>query len=296
MVKFNDLVKGLQSFQTDDLGDFIIKRSSNAPAFMFCNAIDDALMQVTHAVRGEDHLTNTPRQILILQALGLPIPQYGHITLIVGPDNSPLSKRHGAKSVRELRSLGYLPEALNNYLARLGHYYPENELYDLPELAKRFTETQLGRSSARYDEKQLEYWQKASLSRLSDQELWTWLTLEVGEIVPCEKHCAFTALIRAELVLPQDAKIWAQRAFTPELSYTEEAQAVLEATPPEFFKLAADINDYNQLIENLKTAGFKGKALFQPLRAALMGTLQGPELAPWWDLLPQELRAQRLKG
>lgn len=294
-VRFDDLVKGQQNFQSDDLGDFIIKRSTNAPSFMFCNAIDDALMQVTYAVRGEDHLTNTPRQILILEALGLPVPHYGHITLIVGPDNSPLSKRHGAKSVRELRALGFLPEALNNYLARLGHYYPENELYTLADLSKHFTETQLGRSAARYDEKQLEYWQKVSLARLSDAEFWTWLTLEVGDVVPHDKHQAFCALVRSEVVLPNDAKIWALRAFTEDLAYSDEAKAILQTSSPEFFKLAQEeVEHYSQLLEKLKAAGFKGKELFQPLRAALMGTLQGPELAPWWELLSKELRTQRL--
>lgn len=294
MVRFNDLVKGSLVFKTDDLGDFIIKRSTNAPAFMFCNAIDDAMMKVTHAIRGEDHLTNTPRQILILQALDLPAPQYGHITLIVGPDNSPLSKRHGAKSVQELRSLGYLPDALNNYLARLGHYYPENHLYTLQELSQHFTDAQLGRSAARYDQKQLDYWQKTALAKLSDQDIWSWLTIEIGHIVPKDKHIAFTQMIRAELVLPSEAVIWAKRGFTDALEYTDEAKQVLRETPEEFFKLAQNETDYAALVEKLKTAGFKAKTLFQPLRAALMGTLQGPELTHWWALLSDEKRSQRL--
>jgi glutamyl-tRNA synthetase len=293
-VKFNDLVKGALVFQTDDLGDFIIKRSSDAPAFMFCNAIDDAMMKVSHAIRGEDHLTNTPRQILILEALGLSAPQYGHITLIVGPDNSPLSKRHGSKSIRDLRAMGFLPEALNNYLARLGHYYPENKLYTLAELSEHFTDAQLGRSAARFDQKQLDYWQKTSLSRLSDQEFWTWLTFEVGEIVPQDKHLAFTKMIRAELVLPNEALIWAKRAFTDELAYTDEAKQILNETPDAFFKIAQSESDYAQLLEKLKAEGYKGKALFQPLRAALMGTLQGPELTLWWELLSANQREQRL--
>lgn len=294
MIRFNDLVKGSQVFKSDDLGDFIIKRSSDAPAFMFCNAIDDAMMHVTHAVRGEDHLTNTPRQILILEALGLPAPQYGHITLIVGSDNSPLSKRHGAKSVRELRELGYLADALNNYLARLGHYYPENQLYTLAELSAHFTDAQLGRSAARYDQKQLDYWQKTALARLSDEEFWSWLTYDIGEIVPKDKHLIFTHMIRAELVLPNEAVIWAKRAFTNELFYTDEAKQVLQETPELFFAIAQHESDYFQLLEKLKLEGYKGKALFQPLRAALMGTLQGPELATWWELLAQNQRTQRL--
>lgn len=297
-LRFDDLVKGTQQFQTDDMGDFIIKRSTDAPSFMFCNAIDDALMQVTHAIRGEDHLTNTPRQLLILQALDLPAPTYGHITLIVGSDNSPLSKRHGAKSVRELRALGYLPESLNNYLARLGAYYPDNDLFTLDELAKRFNDTQLGKSAARFDEQQLQYWQKTSLNPLSNADLWTWLTSEVGACVPHDKHEKFVELMRGELVLPQDACIWAQRAFTSMCPHTPEAAQMLQETDPQFFVVAHSAltqgANYSQLLEQLKNAGYKGKALFQPLRAALMGTLQGPELEKWWDLLDDKMRLERL--
>ncbi len=300
-LRFDDLVKGPQQFQTEDIGDFIIKRSTDAPSFMFCNAIDDALMEVTHAIRGEDHLTNTPRQLLILQALGLPAPQYGHITLIVGSDNSPLSKRHGSKSIRQLREMGFLPESLTNYMARLGHYYPENQLYSLAQLAENFSDTQLGNSAARYDEQQLNYWQKVSLTRLSDAQIWTWLTLEVGDIVPTDKHALFVSLLRSELVLPKDARIWAQRAFTPDLAYTDEALDVLKATPTSFFEAATIAlkagTDYAVFMSTLKEkSGLNGKALFQPLRAALMGTLQGPELARWWGLLSEQYRISRLAG
>lgn len=103
MIAFDDLVRGHQKFDSNDLGDFIIRRADGTPPFLFCNAVDDALMGVTHALRGEDHLTNTPRQLMVLDALGLTGPTYGHIALIVGPDGSPLSKRHGSRSIEELR-------------------------------------------------------------------------------------------------------------------------------------------------------------------------------------------------
>lgn len=119
VVQFNDLVRGPQAFPTDDIGDFVIRRAEGSAAFFFSNAIDDALMDVTHVLRGEDHLTNTPRQILLQQALGLATPHYGHISMIVGADGAPLSKRTGSRSVRELREAGYLPLAVVNYLARL---------------------------------------------------------------------------------------------------------------------------------------------------------------------------------
>ena len=110
-VEFHDFVRGAQRFASEDIGDFIVRRADGNAAFFFCNALDDALMGVTHVLRGDDHLTNTPRQILLLEALGLDIPQYGHVALLTGMDGAPLSKRHGSVSVREFRERGFLPQA-----------------------------------------------------------------------------------------------------------------------------------------------------------------------------------------
>ncbi|HLF23712.1 MAG TPA: glutamate--tRNA ligase, partial [Burkholderiales bacterium] len=148
-VTFEDRVRGPQSFATDDIGDFVIRRSDGTPAFFFCNAIDDAVMGVTLVVRGEDHLTNTPRQLMLLEALGLPVPQYAHIALVVGADGAPLSKRTGGKSVQELRTAGFLPSAVNNYLARLGHTYDANDFMSLEVLAQNFDLERLHRAPAR---------------------------------------------------------------------------------------------------------------------------------------------------
>ncbi|NJN46937.1 MAG: glutamate--tRNA ligase, partial [Candidatus Competibacteraceae bacterium] len=154
VVEFEDLVRGPQRFQTDDIGDFIIRRADGSAQFFFTNAVDDALMAVTHVLRGEDHLTNTPRQLLLLKALDLPTPYYGHISLLVGADGSPLSKRHGSRSLRQLREAGYLPEALNNYMARLGHSYIQDDWMSANELAAEFNPERLSRAPARYDEVQ----------------------------------------------------------------------------------------------------------------------------------------------
>src|SRR5207302_1452057 len=124
--RFFDRLEGTQSLLPHNIGDFAIHRADGSAAFFFCNAVDDACMGVTHVLRGEDHLTNTPRQLLILEALGLPAPSYGHVSLIVGHDGAPLSKRHGATSVREYRERGYRPEAMANHLFRLGHSTSEH--------------------------------------------------------------------------------------------------------------------------------------------------------------------------
>ena len=137
-VEFDDMVHGAQRFATDDIGDFILRRADGSAAFFFSNAIDDAEMGITHVLRGEDHLTNTPRQLLVLEALGLRAPTYGHLSLLVGADGAPLSKRHGATSVREFRERGYLPVALANHLFRLGHSSSENGVLAPEHMARAF--------------------------------------------------------------------------------------------------------------------------------------------------------------
>jgi glutamyl-tRNA synthetase len=154
------MVHGPQRFATDDIGDFILRRADGSAAFFFSNAIDDAEMGITHVLRGEDHLTNTPRQLLVLEALGLRAPTYGHLSLLVGADGTPLSKRHGATSVREFRERGYLPAALNNHLFRLGHSSSENGVLSLEAMAGHFLVRHLGRAPARYEESQLNSWQR----------------------------------------------------------------------------------------------------------------------------------------
>lgn len=292
-VVFQDLVQGEKVFATDDIGDFIIRRADGGASFMFCNAIDDALMGVTHAFRGEDHLTNTPRQLLILEALQMQAPQYGHFALINGTDGAPLSKRNGSQSIREMRVKGFWPEAVVNYLARLGHYYAQNELMSTEDLGRHFEIAQLGRSPARYDENQLLYWQKEVFKTKSTDEIFQWMGEDVHALVPQEKHRFFVETVAANSLFPQDAVLWAERAFFPDLSalMSEECQAVLSSVPASFFEHAiAAVRthglNYKAWVEYLKQhTDAKGKALFQPLRIALMGVLHGPEMDRWVMLL-----------
>ena len=279
-IHFEDLVRGKQRFNGVDIGDFVIRRANGTSPFIFCNAIDDALMGVTHALRGEDHLTNTPRQVLILDVLNLPAPKYGHISLIVGPDGSPLSKRHGSRSIRELRESGFLPIAIVNYLARLGHYYADERFMTLAELAAQFNVSQLGRSPARYDEKQLHRWQHEAVSRLSVEELRTWISEKNLKPVPAELRDEFCRLIQPNIQFPEEATPWALALFAPELDYSTEEVDILQSAGPAFFKeAAAHGTDYAAMTTALKNnCGAKGKGLFQPLRVALTGELHGPEL------------------
>ncbi len=299
-VIFNDLIRGQQRFATDDIGDFIIRRADGTPAFFFCNAVDDALMGVTHVLRGEDHLTNTPRQLLILEALGLPAPQYGHMALILGTDGAPLSKRNGSRSIQELRRQGYLPGAVLNFLARLGHTYPEEKLYSLQQLAAGFELRRLSRSPARFDPAQLDHWQKKAVQQSDDTTLWQWLDDETRSLVPENRRHSFLMLVRNNWLFPGEARQWAKILFADPLEFTPEAEDILSRTESQFFQCALTAaqhnpTDYQAFLAELKrTAGVKGKRLFQPLRAALSGRLDGPELERIYALLGPDRILTRL--
>ncbi len=300
-LQFDDLVRGVQSFNTADIGDFVIRRGDGTAAFFFCNAIDDSLMGVTHVLRGEDHLTNTPRQIMILNAVGLRVPCYGHIAMIVGADGAPLSKRHGSLSIREMAMRGYLPAALNNYLARLGHHYEDNAFMDLDTLAAGFTLAGLGRAPARYDDEQLLHWQREGVNRTGDEKLWAWMGEDVHAVVPAGMKAGFIGVVRANVTFPADAAAWARLLFSDELDLTPEAGAAIRGADASFFVHAVTAydaagGDYKALVDGIKrTTQAKGKGLFLPLRAALTGRTDGPELAQILTLLPSERVKRRLE-
>ena len=166
-------MRGEIRFHTDVIGDQVLLRSDGYPAYNFAVVVDDGLMAVTHVVRGEDHISNTPRQMLIYEALGLQPPEFGHVAMVLGPDHTKLSKRHGAVSVDEFREKGYLPEALLNYLALLS-WSPgkDQEIVPLAEMAKRFSLSDVGHSASVFDEEKLawvnrHYLKDADLDRLA---------------------------------------------------------------------------------------------------------------------------------
>ncbi|MHB8746799.1 MAG: glutamate--tRNA ligase, partial [Gammaproteobacteria bacterium] len=298
VIEFHDLVRGPQRFQSDDIGDFVIRRSDGSAAFFFSNAVDDGAMGVTHVLRGEDHLANTPRQILLLEALGFPVPQYGHIAMIVDADGAPLSKRGGSLSIAALRAAGYLPLGVLNYLARLGHHYSDERYMDVATLASGFDLAHLGRAPARYDEAQLVHWQQQAILQASDAALWDWMGATTHSAVPYEARDAFITLVRGNVRFPDEASQWARIIFTDPLSIEAAAAEQLAATPADFFRHAVVALDsvgaeYLAFTEALKQrAGVKGKTLFMPLRAALTGVLHGPELAGVMRLMP----IARLRG
>lgn len=301
-IEFVDLVRGPQHFASDDIGDFVIRRADGTPQFFFANAVDDALMVVSHVLRGEDHLANTPRQLLLLEALGLSAPRYGHLALIVGSDGGPLSKRFGDLSVRQLRAAGYSPEALLNYLARLGHSYERDIWLEPDELAAGFAPEHLGRAPARYDESQLLHWQTEAVQRASVPQLLAWAGEGLQEWVPADRLADFMTAVQPNSRFPADVLFWAERLFTAELERSADSQAEITTAGPAFFAQALAAYEqqgavYQPLVDDLRQrTGRKGKNLFMPLRAALTGETHGPELARILALLPAELIRQRLRA
>jgi glutamyl-tRNA synthetase len=294
-IEFDDFVHGPQSLLSDEIGDFVVRREDGSAAFFFSNAIDDALMGITHVLRGEDHLTNTPRQLLLLETLQLPAPRYGHVALLLGADGAPLSKRHGATSVRQLREAGYAPLAVCNHLFRLGHSTPSNGLLSLAAMAQAFDSRHLQRSAAHFEEVQLRHWQSEWVRGLSPAAARGWLMPTLTHTLDPEQASAFLDAVLPNVVLAQDAREWEHIVFDEPVSYEAPALSAAEAAGPEFFAAAAAAVGRQADLSTLRAAtGRKGAAFFMPLRAALTGRLHGPELAPLLRAMPAERVRARL--
>ncbi len=295
-----DCIRGRQSFALADIGDFVLQRSDGTPAFFFGNALDDALMSVTHVLRGEDHLSNTPRQILLLDALGLPVPVYGHLPLLLGEDGRPMSKRRGSAGMGEFRAAGLFPEAVANYAARLGHAFESGDLMTLDELARHFSLDKVGRAPARYDPIQLEHWQGLAVQAASDPRLASWAGESAFRDVPDGMRERFLGLVRPNVHRPADVAGWAEILFGRGPAFSAEVEAVLADAGPEFFRAALEgLESGDHGLAAITGAvkrrlGVKGRALFRPLRLALTGAESGPELAPILEILPDETVRSRL--
>ena len=171
VVAFNDLVKGGITVANSELDDLVLLRADGVPTYNFGVVVDDLDMNITHVIRGDDHVNNTPRQINILRALGAPQPQYAHVPMILGADGERLSKRHGAVSVMQYREDGYLPEALINYLARLGWSHGDEEIFSREQLVEWFDLASINRSPAKFNPEKLKWLNQQYLKNAGDDRL-----------------------------------------------------------------------------------------------------------------------------
>lgn len=292
-IEFDDIVRGPQRIEADTIGDFVIRRSDGTAPFFFANALDDALMAITDVLRGEDHLANTPRQLLILEALKLPFPRYGHLPLVLGDDGKPLSKRNASVGLAELRGQGVLPQAVINYLFRLGHATENNALLDWSGLTDAFDPVRIGRASAHYDEAQLAHWQKAAIAALDAEAAQHWSGVEF------ERGPEFWELVRENISRREDVAAW-RAALGPEPTPDGEAMQVLADAAPELWPVASELageDDFGRVTAALRErTGLGGRRLFKPLRVALTGRHDGPELARLWAWFSENERAARLRA
>ena len=305
-IAWDDLVRDRVSFMSEVIGDFVLVRSDGVPAYNFAVVVDDALMEISHVIRGEDHISNTPRQLLLSQAFGWPPPLFGHVSMVLGPDHSKLSKRHGATSLGEFRERGYLPEALANYLALIGWSPGENEeLLPLNELAKRFRIEDVGKSAGVFDPEKLawvnrHYLKLAAPERLADLALpflerLGWIARDSGfGIRDSEVHdflaraigVAAQSVDRLDQVPARLHFLFDYSASTALLTPTIRAEAlaarsVIAALAEELATSSAltDKETFRALATRVREkTGAKGKALFHPIRLALTGEQEGLEL------------------
>lgn len=299
-VSFEDLVRGDVTFNTDVIGDPVLVRSDGRPAYNFAVVVDDALMEITHVIRGEDHISNTPRQLLLYQALGFTPPSFAHLSLVMGPDHTPLSKRHGATSVAEFRERGYLPEALVNYLALIGWSPGENiELLPVEELASRFNVEDVGHSAGVFDQEKLawmnrHYMKAAAPARLASECARYFLrsgymqqrTPQAMEYVTSLLSMAVGSVDRLEeipdrvrFIFAYDAAAALERPEIAGVLHEPAAREVIAALAEEIHAPLLDRESFRAAAGRVKEkTGQKGKALFHPIRAALTGETGGPEL------------------
>jgi len=181
-VVVEDLIRGAIVFQNTELDDLIIARADGTPTYNFCVVVDDMDMGITHVVRGDDHLNNTPRQINILKALNAPVPKYGHVPMILGPDGQKLSKRHGAASVMECRDLGYLPEAVLNYLVRLGWSHGDQEIFSLDDMVELFDLDACNKAASAINPSKLIWLNKHYLKTLDPAHVARHLSWHIGQL------------------------------------------------------------------------------------------------------------------
>ena len=312
-ILFDDLIHGKMNFDSAGIGDFIIVRSDGMAAYNFACVMDDHLMDITHVIRGEDHLSNTPRQILLYQALGWQPPLFAHHPLILGPDRSPLSKRHGATAVSQYREEGFLPEALENYLVLLGWTPPSGqETLSLERMIEEFSFQDVSKSAPVYNRKKLEwlnsYYIRAKEKGQFSKILTPYLQkagIHIDGISP-QWLSQISDLLKENLVVLSQVEQYLGIFFDEKFFFEDGAKAIVRdprnretlGSVLRFFEDSPDLrsDDQDPLLSQLeRKTGRKGKDLYAPLRAAITGKTRGPELAKTLPLLGKERIIQRLK-
>jgi glutamyl-tRNA synthetase len=309
LVAWNDMVKGEIAIANDELDDLIIARADGTPTYNFCVVVDDWDMRITHVIRGDDHINNTPRQINILQALGGELPIYGHLPMILGPDGEKLSKRHGAVSVIEYDKAGFLPEAMLNYLARLGWSHGDDELFDRAQLIAWFDGSHLSKSAAQFDPAKLAWMNAQYLHRQAPETLLDWVKPRLNALGidslngPPLRDVLALVRERAQTVqqLAEEAALFYQPLGDIGAVLTPLLDAEVEAALHTLQAQLSGLDDWSKetlsttLKTVLKTHQLKMPRLAMPLRVLLTGRTQSPSIDAVMALLGPDTVRQRLR-
>jgi glutamyl-tRNA synthetase len=293
IVVVEDVIHGNVAFDNGELDDLIIARSDGTPTYNFCVVVDDMDMKITHVIRGDDHLNNTPRQINMLRALGATIPAYAHVPMILGPDGAKLSKRHGAVSVLQYREDGFLPEALLNYLVRLGWSHGDQEVFSLDEMQQLFDIKDVNKSASAFNPDKLLWLNQQHIMRASPQRLATFLKAQLAALgiqADDDEYLASVAKTLQERAKTMKEMAESGRFFFQDVTQYEEKAAKKSLTPESAVPLraardrlgslpqwkAAAIHDAINEVATELTIGL-GKVA-QPLRVAVSGSMVSPPI------------------
>lgn len=305
-----DLVKGDIVFQNEEFKDQVLLKSDGSVTYNFAVVLDDALMGITHIIRGEDHISNTPKQIFLYQALGFPLPKFAHIPMILGPDRSKLSKRHGATSIRDYRAQGFMAESINNYLALLGWTPADGvELMNLSELISKFDLDRASKSNSIFDLQKLTWMNGQKLKVMIPEEIITqydsFLSATFKTIITQNKPKAIqmVSAIQDSLSLVTDLKeldvfTSTNIDITPELGTLQKPESkTVFSLFSQKFKPGISLDEAQNILDSIvKETGFKKGQVLHPLRFALTGKNKGPGLKFIITLIDQEIITRRINN
>jgi glutamyl-tRNA synthetase len=305
-VVWDDKVKGRIEISNDELDDLVIARPDGTPTYNFCVVVDDIDMAITHVIRGDDHVNNTPRQINIFKALGKEPPVYAHLPTVLNEQGEKMSKRHGAKPVTQYRDDGYLPDAMVNYLARLGWSHGDDEIFSRAQFLQWFDLDHLGRSAAQFDEAKLRWVNAQHMKAMADDALAPMVAAQLGKrgIEVDLRLALICGLFKDRCDTLLTLADWAQAFYADVTPKAEDlGQHVTEAVKPALLqlagKLAACLWDKASIAaaikEVLADCGLKMPQLAMPVRVLVLGTPQTPSLDAVLALLPRDKVLARLR-
>jgi len=304
-VGWDDQCKGRIAFDNSELDDLIVARVDGTPTYNFCVCVDDMDMGITHVIRGDDHINNTPRQIHIFQALGAPVPVFAHLPTVLGENGEKMSKRSGAKAVTQYRNEGFLPDALLNYLARLGWSHGDDEIFSRAQFLQWFDLEHLGRSAAQFDEAKLRWVNAQHLKNQDDAALATLLVPFLPDVTVDARLPPICALFKERCETLVDLAQWARRFYTDPITPDPEdlarhVNAAARAALHDFVRAIQDIEWSRSAIaaaikQVLQARGLKMPQLAMPLRVLTLGVAHTPAVDAVLHLMGRERVIARLQ-